>query len=127
MGGCCEIEATLRGVALVVGRSGEMAGAGGGPTRGAWWRSVWLGLECVDGSLAGAGVAAEDEEARLEAAAASGIGAGRVGGFLCVCWASFSTAGVCLCRGAVWGKGMMCWGRSRWRLWLVCMFHCSLL
>ncbi len=31
---------------------------GGGPARGAWWRSVWLGLECVDGSLAGAGVAA---------------------------------------------------------------------
>ena len=67
------------------------AGGGGGSSRGL---------------LRGSGWTAGDEEARLEAAAASGIGAGRVGGFLCVCVLGIVLDGwrVSLSRGGV-GQG----------------------
>ena len=110
-------EAARRVVGLVVVGSG----AGGWPARGAWWRSVWLGLECVDGSLAGAGVAAVggcgDWDGQLRAPRGRGCRAwrrpasARAALLLLVwrvCWACW-LAGRCVSawQGGLWGDDMM--------------------
>ena len=106
----------------------------------ACWRSLWLGLECVDGSLAGAvcgscgwlrglGRTAGDAEAWLAAVAASGFGAGGAA-VACLACLLGVLAGrpLCVCvAGRPLRRGHDVLGRPWWRLWLVSMFCCCLL
>ena len=61
--------------------------------------------------------------------AASGFGAGGAGVACLACLLGVVLVGCCVSawQGGHSGEGMMCWGRSRWRLWFVCMFRCCLM
>ena len=131
-GGVRRGEAAWRVVGLVVGRSGAAAGR----RCRAWRRSVWIGLECVDGSLAGAGAAAVggcDVQGGQLGTRRHGWKpwrhtalkwTGRVYFGVWVLGIVLDGRRVSASQGGLWGEGVMCWGGAWWRRLRICVLDC---